>query len=132
MVIDSSALVAILLSEPDAETMKALVYAAQVRLIGTPSYLETAMVLIGRLGPTGHEILDGFVEGVAADIVPFTPGQARRAVTAFLRYGKGRQHSAGLNFGDCCRYALAAETGLPLLFKGNDFAQTDILSALTR
>src|SRR5271166_2810866 len=120
MVIDSSALVAILLSESDAENLKAAVYAAPVRVIGAPSYLETAMVLIGRVGPPGRQALDDFVDGVAADVAPFTPSQARRAIEAFLRYGKGRD-SAGLNFGDCCSYALAAETGLPLLFKGGDF-----------
>jgi ribonuclease VapC len=83
------------------------------------------MVLIGRLGPTGRELLDDFVAAVAADIAPFTPGQAARAVEAFLRYGKGR-HPAALNFGDCCSYALAAEISLPLLFKGNDFSRTAI------
>lgn len=130
MVIDSSDIVTILLFEPDAETMKAAISTAPIRLIGTPSYLETAMVLIGRLGPTGHESLDSFIGVIAADVVPFNPGHARRAVMAFQRYGKGRQHPAGLNFGDCCSNALAAETGLPLLFKGNDFGQTDIQSAL--
>jgi ribonuclease VapC len=110
--------------------MQAAIYAALVRLVGTPSYLETAMVLIGRLGPTGREILDNFVEAIAADIVPFTADHAQRAIAAFLRCGKGRSHPARLNFGDCCSYALAAEAALPLLYKGNDFTQTDITPAL--
>lgn len=125
MVIDSSALVAILLAEPEAAAFEAAALAAPVRLIGAPTLLETAMVLTGRLGPIGREALNEFVAAIAADIAPFTPSQATRAIDAFLRYGKGR-HPAGLNFGDCCSYALAAETALPLLFKGGDFSQTDI------
>ena len=129
MVIDSSALVAILLREADAAPFEAAIYVAPVRVIGTPFLLETAMVLTGRLGPVGCASLDDFVEAIGADIASFTPSQAGRAIEAFLRYGKGR-HPAGLNFGDCCSYALAAETDLPLLFKGNDFSRTDIRLAL--
>lgn len=129
MVIDSPALVAILLTESEVAVFEAAIYAAPVRLIGTPSLLETAMVLLGRLGPAGRESLDDFVEAVAADIVPSTPSQAARAIDAFLRYGKGR-HPAGLNFGDCRSYAVAAETGLPLLCKGNDFPRTDVRLAV--
>ena len=130
MVIDSSALVGIILREPDAAMLEAAVYAAPVRVISAASYLETAIVLIGRVGPAGGEILDGFVASVAGEIAAFTPSQAARAVEASLRYGKGR-HPAGLNFGDCCSYALAAESGLPLLCKGADFGKTDIPLAST-
>lgn len=129
MVIDSSALVAILLGEPEAAAFEAACYAAPVRMIGAPSLLETAMVLIGRLGPAGRGALEDFVEAIAADIAPFTPTQAGRAIDAFLRFGKGR-HPAGLNVGDYCSYALTTETGLPLLFKGNDFSRTDVRSAI--
>lgn len=131
MVIDSSALVAVLLRESEADALAAAMLAASPRLVGAPSYLETVMVMVGRLGPTAYGAVDRFIGGVSAELVPFTPDQARRAVEAFLRYGKGR-HPAGLNFGDCCSYALAAETALPLLFKGDDFSRTDIRAAPTR
>jgi ribonuclease VapC len=130
MVMDSSAVIAILLRESEADAFTAAIHAAPSRLIGAPSYLETSIVLIGRLGPPSRGGLDRLVASLGAEIVPFTPGQASHAIEAFLRYGKGRQHSAGLNFGDCCSYALAAETGLPLLFKGSDFSVSDIRPAL--
>ena len=82
-----------------------------------------------RLGPLGHTLVERLIQAVAAEVVSFTPDQAQRAIAAFLRYGKGR-HPAGLNFGDCCSYALADEAGLPLLFKGRDFARTDIRPAV--
>lgn len=131
MVIDSSALVTILLREPEADRFTAAIIAAPARLVGAPSRLETAMVAVGRLGPAGNGLVERLIRTIAAEVVSFfTPDQAQRAVAAFQRYGKG-QHPAALNFGDCCSYALAADTGLPLLFKGNDFAQTDIRPALT-
>lgn len=129
MVIDSSALVAILFREPDADNFTAAIAAASTRLIDAPSLLETAMVAVGRLGPIGRSMVYRLRQSVAADVVPFTLSQAESAIEVFLRYGKGR-HPAGLNFGDCCSYALAAETGLPLLFKGGDFALTDVRAAL--
>lgn len=131
MVIDSSVLVAILFREPDAESFTAAIAAASTRLIGAPSLLETAMVAVGRLGPIGRNMVDRLRQTVAADVVPFTFTHAECAIEVFLRYGKGR-HPAGLNFGDCCSYALAAETGLPLLFKGGDFVLTDVRAALAR
>ena len=130
MVIDTSALVSILLRESEADAFTAAILAGPSRLIGAPSYLETAMVMIGRLGLPARGALDRLVASLGAEIVPFTPSQSSRAVEAFLRYGKGRQHPAGLNFGDCCSYALAVENGLPLLFKGADFAATDVRPAL--
>lgn len=129
MVIDSSALVAVLLAEPDASVLETAIFAAPVRVIGAPSFLETSMVLTARVGLAGRDALNTFIGAVAADVAPFTFGQAQRAADAFQRYGKGR-HPASLNFGDCCSYALAAETGLPLLFKGSDFSRTDIAVAL--
>ncbi len=130
MVIDSSALVAILLREPEEAAFRTAILASTIRLIGTPSYLETAMVLIGRFGPASRSALDRLIAALHAEIVAFSPAQARIAVDAFLRFGKGRQHPAGLNFGDCCSYALAQEMNVPLLFKGTDFAATDIQPAL--
>lgn len=128
MVIDSSALVAVLLREPEEAAFTDAILAASPRLIGAPSYLETAMVLVGRLGPPALGALDRLIESLDLNVVAFSARQAQGAAAAFLRYGKGR-HPAGLNFGDCCSYALAAETGLPLLFKGNDFTRTDIPAA---
>ncbi len=87
------------------------------------------MVLIGRVGPAARDAVGRLAFGVGADVVPFTLDQAQGAAEAFLRYGKGR-HPTGLNFDDRCSYALAAERGLPLLFKGGDFGRTDIRPAL--
>ena len=125
----SSAMVAILLAEPEAEPFMQLAVAAPLCLIGAATYLETCMVMIGRSGPDARLQVDRLVQTLRAELVPLTGSQAHRAVDAFLRYGKGRQRGAGLNFGDCCSYALAAETGLPLLFKGDDFTRTDIIAA---
>lgn len=132
MVVDSSALVAVLLREPEAEAFTAALSDAPRRLIGAPSYPETVMVPVGRHGPPARGAVDRPVIGIGAEAVPFTPDQARRAAEAFMRYGKGRGHPANLDFGDCCSYALAAEAGLPLLFKGDDFSRTDITPALRR
>ena len=87
------------------------------------------MVMVGRTGPLARFQVDRLLQAMRAEIVPFTESQSRRAVDAFLRYGKGRQRGAGLNFGDCCSYALAAKTGLPLLFKDDDFGRTDVTVA---
>jgi ribonuclease VapC len=129
MVIDSSALVAILLQEPESDRFMQTAVATPLCLVNAASYLETCMVMIGRSGPLARFQVDRLVQGIRAEIVPFTESQSRRAVDAFLRYGKGRQRGAGLNFGDCCSYALAVETGLPLLFKGDDFGRTDVTVA---
>jgi ribonuclease VapC len=129
MVIDSSALVAILLNETEADRFMQQAIAAPLCLIGAATYLETCMVMIGRSGADARLQVDRLVHTLRAEVVPFNESQAHRAVDAFLRYGKGRQLGAGLNFGDCCSYALAAETSLPLLFKGDDFARTDIVAA---
>lgn len=129
MVIDTSALVAILLREPEADSLAYKAVASPVCLVSAASYLETCMVMIGRSGPEARGWVDRLLRALGADVMPFTEPQARRAVDSFLRYGKGRQKGAGLNFGDCCNYALASETGLPLLFKGGDFARTDVPAA---
>jgi ribonuclease VapC len=129
MVIDSSALVAILLNEPDADALIAAILSADVRLIGAPSYLETATVLVGRYGPPARSTLDRFIAGVATEVVPFSPTLTKVAIDAFVRFGKWRGQ-AGLKFGDCCSYAIASETRLPLLFKGGDFGATDFRNAV--
>jgi len=98
-------------------------------LFSTVGYLEASMVIVGRGRAQLTDLLDGLLSELAIELVPFDQQQARAGQTAFLRFGKGR-HPAGLNFGDCVSYALAHSRGLPLLFKGADFAKTDVISAL--
>lgn len=129
MVLDSSAIVAILLTEPEADALMNAVAADPVRLLGAVTLLEAALVLTSRRGEAGSQALDGFVREVVTEVVPFTAEQAHLARSAWERFGK-RRHPAALNIGDCCSYALARLTGEPLLYKGGDFAQTDIVSAL--
>jgi ribonuclease VapC len=126
MVIDSSALIALLLAEPETARFVAAIATTSRRLVGAPSYLEAAIVMVSRSGPTAQEKLDRLLTDLAVEIVPFTRDQATLAIAAFRRYGKGTGHVAALNFGDCFTYALAKLTGEPVLFKGNDFARTDI------
>lgn len=125
MVIDSSALIAILFGEPDRERFKRAIDAAELRLVSAMTKLEASLVVIGRLGPAGAAELDALLADIAATAVPFDDHQASIARDAFIRYGKGR-HRAGLNFGDCAAYALAIAEAEPLLFKGTDFGATDV------
>jgi ribonuclease VapC len=125
MVIDTSALVAMLNNEPEAERFRAAVDEDHVRLMSTASYLETAIVVENRLGEPGGRELDLWLHRAAIDLVAVDADQADAARAAHRRYGKGR-HPAGLNYGDCFSYALAKISGQPLLFKGEDFARTDI------
>ena len=101
------------------------------RLVGAPSLPGNSHGVGGRHGPPARGVVDRFTVEIGVEVVTFTPDQARRAAEAFVRYGKGRGHPANLNFGDCCSHILAAETGSPLLFKGDDFVYTDILPALS-
>jgi ribonuclease VapC len=125
MVLDSSAVIAILLDEPERAAFNRRIEAAAPRLISAVTLAETAMVIEKRRGEAGGRELDLLLHRADVEIVPFDADQAELARTAFRQYGKGR-HPAGLNFGDCLAYALAKATGEPLLFKGDDFAQTDI------
>ena len=125
MVIDTSALVAMLNDEPEAERFEAAVAADQARLMSTASYLETAIVIETRFGEPGGRELDLWLHRAAVDLVAVDADQADAARVAYRLYGKGR-HPAGLNYGDCFSYALAKVSGQPLLFKGDDFARTDI------
>lgn len=129
MVIDTSALVAMLNNEPEAERFETAVEADQVRLMSTASYLETAIVIETRLGEPGGRELDLWLHRAAVDLVGIDFDQADAARVAYRMYGKGR-HRAGLNYGDCFSYALAKVSGQPLLFKGDDFALTDIRGVL--
>jgi ribonuclease VapC len=125
MVIDTSAVVAMLSDEPEAERFETAVEADFVRLMSTASYLETAIVTETRFGEPGGRELDLWLHRAAVDLVAVDSDQADAARVAYRMYGKGR-HRAGLNYGDCFSYALAKVSGQPLLFKGDDFASTDI------
>ena len=128
MIIDTSALLAILLGEADAERYEHAVAGSWPRRMSTVALLEAAMVVESRGGTAaGHE-LDEFLTRAEVELIAVTPEQAAVARRVWRRFGKGN-HPAGLNFGDCFAYALASTTGEPLLFKGQDFARTDIQAA---
>jgi len=129
MILDSSALVAILFKEPEAERLAATIRDADTAAIAAPTLLETAIVAEGRTLPGMAEKLDALMGTIRPEIVPFTAEHASLARDAWRRYGKGR-HKAALNLGDCFSYALAKDRGQPLLFKGEDFAATDIEPAI--
>ncbi|WKW51630.1 type II toxin-antitoxin system VapC family toxin [Rhodomicrobium lacus] len=128
--VDSSALVAILRLESDAKALLGALVAARGRVMSALNVLETSLVLAGREGDGSvFAPLDAFIAEAGIVIVPFDAEQAGLARAAFLHYGKGR-HPAALNFGDCAAYALARSRGVPLLYKGADFARTDVVPAL--
>jgi ribonuclease VapC len=128
MVLDSSALLAILQDEPERHHFNELVATAPSRLASSGTYLETGLVIQSRYGSQGLVSLKLYITSAAIDIIPFDREQAEIAAAAYATFGKGF-HSAGLNFGDCMSYALSKKTGEPLLFKGDDFARTDVRSA---
>lgn len=125
MVIDTSALLAILQDEPERRAFNEAIEAADGRAMSMANFVEASIVIECRYGAEGVRDLDLFLERAAIELVDVTLAQGHAARRAFARYGKGR-HTAGLNFGDCFAYALAAERGEPLLFKGADFSKTDI------
>ena len=129
IVVDSSALVAILRREPEADRFLQVIAAADRCFLSAVSLLETSMVLAGRTGDsTAWTGLDALIARAGIEVVAQDAEQARLARAAFLGFGKGR-HPAALNLGDCATYALARSRALPLLFKGNDFTHTDLLPA---
>ena len=128
MIIDSSALLAILKREPEAEAMSRGIAAASIRLISAGNLLEAGMVAEALRGEDGARDLDLLLFKLRIEVVPFTSRQADLARKAFRHFGKGLS-KAGLNFGDCFAYALAKDTGEPLLYKGDDFSRTDIVAA---
>ncbi len=128
MVIDTSAIVAIALDEPEAPEFERRIADASVRLISAATLLEAAMVIETRLGEAGGGELDLWLHKAGVEIVAVDAELADQARRAWRRFGKGR-HPAGLNFGDCFSYALAALTQEPLLFKGRDFSKTDVRAA---
>lgn len=128
MVLDSSAIVAIYLREPGYEQLLEKINAAPLTVIGVPTVLEAGMVLTARAHRDARPILRSFLRHAQTEIVPFNEEHLDAALTAFVRFGRGR-HRAGLNFGDCMSYAIASVAEMPLLFTGNDFARTDIQPA---
>jgi ribonuclease VapC len=130
MVIDSSALIALLPGERETADLVAAIATASRRVVSAPTYLETAIVILARSGPKAQEKLDRLLNDLEIEVVPFVRDQAALAITAYRQYGKGSGHVAALNFGDCFSYALAKLRDEPLLFKGNDFSRTDLRVAV--
>ena len=130
MVIDSSALIALLLGELESTNFVTSIAASTTRLTSASSYLETAIVMLNRSGPDAPEKVDRLLADLSINIFPFTQDQAVLAIAAYGRYGRGGRHPAGLNFGDCFTYALAKLTVETVLFKSSDFSRTDLVSAV--
>lgn len=128
--IDTSALLAILLAEPDFEAVVEAIVGAEPRLVGAPTLVEAAAVMAARKGPQGEVALDALLQRLDIEVIPMTPEAATFARSAYARYGKGIGSPAVLNYGDCLAYGVARAAGEPLLFKGDDFAHTDIEVAL--
>ena len=126
--VDTSALMAILLDEPDAQACMAALAEAATIMISAGTLAEALIVAARR--NVGEEMA-ALIEGAGFEVVPVTHGSARRVAEAYGRFGKG-EHAAGLNFGDCFAYEVARENGCPLLYVGEDFARTDLTSALQR
>ena len=126
IIVDTSALIAVMLDEPEKEKFIETISGAESILVGSATLLESRMVLAGKKGRSAVRDLDAFIETSGMEIEPVTVEDADLAFDAFLRYGKGSGSGAALDFGDCFSYALAKRLNAPLLFKGNDFPQTDI------
>jgi ribonuclease VapC len=130
MVVDTSALLAILEEEPDAAVYAEAIADADPPLISAASLVEAGIVLLNRHGPRGLRKMNGLIQEGGFQVESVTAPQAYQALEAYAAYGKGRRSKAGLNYGDCFSYALAKLTGAPLLFKGSDFRETDLASAV--
>ncbi len=129
MVLDTSALLAILQDAPERRAFNEAIEAADARRLSLANLVEVAIVIEARFGAAGQRDLDQYVERAEIELMPVDFEQAHVARRAYSRYGKGR-HAAALNFGDCFAYALAAVLGEPLLFKGDDFTRTDVVPYL--
>ena len=130
MIVDSSALVAILWDEPDAAVFAAAIDAAPDRRMSAGTYLELAIVVDARRNPVASRRIDECISEAAISIEPVTAEQAGIAREAYRDFGRGSRHPAQLNFGNCFAYALAKDLREPLLFKGNDFIHTDVVPAI--
>lgn len=129
MIVDSSAIISILLAETDHHAFIEAIEQSRAPKMAAPTLLEVEMVVVIRKGDVAREMIDLLLSELRIAIIPFTEQHAAVARGAFLRFGKGR-HPAALNFGDCIAYASAKREGMPLLFKGDDFRLTDIEAAL--
>ena len=125
LVLDSSAMLAILLGEPGHEELLQRIEEASLVAVGAPTLAETGMVLSSRLGLDARSLLMDFVRDGEIEVVPFTDDHLSAAIGAFQRFGKGR-HPAALNFGDCLSYAVANVGGMELVYVGEDFGRTDL------
>ena len=125
MILDSSSIVAIVLREPGFDGLKERIDAASCLVVSAATLVETHMVLTRKLGRDALPYIEALLHEAQIQVLPFAEAHWRAAAEGFLRYGKGR-HSAGLNFGDCISYATARTIRMPLLFKGDDFSQTDV------
>ena len=129
MVIDTSAILAILFNEPEAIPFVRAISAASTRMIGAPSLVEASAVLCARKGAAGEVALDALLQRLSIVTVAMTSEAAAFARHAFRRYGKGAGQPGVLNYGDCLSYGVAVAMGTELLFKGDDFARTDVAVA---
>ena len=129
IVVDTSALIAILNREPDAALYAEAIAETDSPLVSAATLLELHIVMLNRHGGRAGQLVDRLIQDAGFQIKHFTAQHLELAREAYVRYGKGR-NSAGLNYGDCFSYALAKATGLPLLFKGEDFSKTDLVAAL--
>lgn len=129
VVLDSSAILAILLDEPEATAMLTALARDEVRRVGAPTLVEASAVLQARKGGAGDVALDAFLERASIDVISMTPSAARLARLAYGRYGKGVGDPGVLNYGDCLAYGVAMTEREPLLFKGDDFGRTDVEAA---
>jgi len=125
LVVDTAAAVAVILGEPGGDELTAYLQDALDRLMPAATRVELGIVIEARLWPGGQDIVDRFLRDARIEIVPVDAELAARAMSGWRRYGKGR-HRAGLNFGDCFTYALAEQTGHPVLCTGDNFAATDV------
>jgi ribonuclease VapC len=130
MIVDASAVIAILRDEPEARAYAYAIARARSRRISAVSYVEAAVVIDGGRNPVASRRFDDLFRDAQFVVEPVTEAQARIAREAYRDFGKGSGHPAGLNFGDCFSYALAKATGEPILFKGEDFRHTDLSPAL--
>lgn len=129
MIVDTSAVLAVLLDEGEAEEFTGLLLDSDVCLMSAVSFVEASIIAETNGGDGGVRQLDAFLRTAGISIEPVNEEQALAARQAYSDYGKGR-HAAGLNLGDCFSYALAKVSGEPLLFKGSDFRKTDIIAAV--
>lgn len=130
MIVDTSAVIAMLRNEPDSQIFAAALYQATTRSISAANYVEVGIIIDVDRDPVVSRRIDEFLEETSIKVIAVTPEHAKIAREAYRDFGRGSGHPARLNYGDCFAYALAKATRAPLLFKGNDFSRTDIESAL--